>query len=504
MEVKIIFAENEKFFGLAVNEGIHMPLDKNSTYCLDLREYHSGNQASSVLLSNKGRYVYSNEPFKLMANNGEIILTGKDIVVKQNGNTLKSAYQGLVKDFYKNDHKTPNLLMFEKPQYNTWIEMGYDCTQEKVLKYAHDIINNNYPAGVLMIDDCWCKDYGVFEFDKEKFPNAKEMVDELHKLGFVVMLWITPFISSDSVTFRQIENSDILFKTKDGQSAISHWWNGYSCVLDLTKKSARDFLKSKLDYLQKTYNIDGFKLDAADPEYYHDFFEFNDINKSFQAYEYAKFGENYEFSELRVAFNNNLKGVAHRLRDKNHSWDYDGLNTLIVDGIMEGLLGYPYFCPDMIGGGMLLDFIRKDFVFDQDLYVRYAQTSSLLPMMQFSLLPYKVLDERHQQIVLNAIKTHQKYSKTIIDLAKQAAKDGQMIVRSLNYVFAKDEYIDIKDQFMLGDDIMVAPVISKSNTRKVVIPEGTWIDDEGKTYQEGIYEMNIPLERLAIFTRKKD
>ena len=74
MEVKITFAENEKFFGLAVNEGIHMPLDKNSTYCLDLREYHSGNQASSVLLSNKGRYVYSNEPFKLMANNGEIIL----------------------------------------------------------------------------------------------------------------------------------------------------------------------------------------------------------------------------------------------------------------------------------------------------------------------------------------------------------------------------------------------------------------------------------------------
>lgn len=502
MEVKIKYESNEKFFGLAVNEGIHMPLDKDSAYSFDLRDYHSGNQASAVLLSNKGRYVYSNQPFALTSKDGQITLVGEDIVIKRKGSTLKEAYNGLVEDFFQNDHKTPNLLMFERPQYNTWIEMGWDCSQDKVLQYAHDILNHGYPAGVLMIDDCWCKDYGVWDFDKEKFPHPQEMIDELHRLGFIVMLWICPFVSSDSPTFRELENQDILFKTKDGQNAISHWWNGYSCVIDLTKESGRNYLQSKLDYLQKTYQIDGFKLDAADPDYYHDFFEFHHVNKSFQAHEYAKIGEKYDFAELRVAFNNGLKGVAHRLRDKNHSWDYDGLNTLIPDGIMEGLLGYPYFCPDMIGGGMLLDFQRSDFSFDQDLYVRYAQTSALLPMMQFSLLPYKVLDQKHQEIVLKAVAIHQKYSNKIIELAKKAARDGEMIVRSMNYVFAKDEYVDIVDQFMLGDDIMVAPILTKRNTRKVVIPEGTWIDDLNCQYQEGTYEIDVPLDRLPIFTRK--
>ena len=501
MKYSIVLMENEGFFGLACNEGIKMPFTKESKFSLDLREWHSGNQASSVLVSSKGRYIYSHKPFKFDIENGVITLEGEDIVIKRNGNSLKEAYQGLKNDFFKLDHKIPNPLMFEKPQYNTWIEMGWDCTEEKVIKYAKSIIKHGYPAGVLMIDDCWCKDYGVWDFDREKFPHPHEMIKALHDMGFVVMLWICPFVSLDSPVFREIENKGILFKNKDGSTAVSHWWNGYSGVIDLCKKEGRDFLISKLDFLQKEYDIDGFKLDAADPDYYHDFFEFNGVNKSYQAQEYAALGERYDFSELRVAFNNNLRGVAHRLRDKNHSWDYDGLNTLIPDGICEGLLGYPYFCPDMIGGGMLLDFQREDFKFDEELYVRYAEASSLLPMMQFSLLPYKILSEENQKIVLDMVKLHVKYKDVILSLVEEARTSGEMIIRSMNYVFNKDEYLFINDQFMLGDSIMVAPQLKKGNRREVVIPEGSWVDELGNKYEEGVYEIEVPLSRLPVFTR---
>lgn len=503
MEYKITYEKGENFFGLAVNEGIKFPLTEMSDYSFDLRTWHSGNQAGAVLLSNKGRYIYSNEPFAINNKNGEMVLEGKEIFIKRNGCSLKEAYLGLVNDFFQNDHKTPNVLMFEKPQYNTWIEMGWDCTQEKVLNYALDIINHGYPAGVLMIDDCWCKDYGVWDFDKEKFPNPKEMIKKLHDLGFIVMLWICPFVSSDSPVFRELEHTDILMKDKSGLHAISHWWNGYSCVIDLTNENGRNYLIKQLDYLKKEYDVDGFKLDAADPEYYHESFELNGIERSFQAQEYARIGERYDFSELRVAFNNGLRAVAHRLRDKNHSWTSEGLNTLIPDGIMEGLIGYPYFCPDMIGGGMLLDFQRDDFSFDQDLFVRYAQTSALLPMMQFSLLPWKVLDQEHQKIVLEAVKIHLDYSGLIVELAKKAAESGEMIIRSLNYVFNKDEYLTINDQFMLGDNIMVAPQVVPGTSRKVVIPEGIWVDERGTEYENGVYNIDVPLNRLPIFTKKR-
>ena len=90
------------------------------------------------------------------------------------------------------------------PQYNTWIEMEWGCTQEKVLSYARDILAHGYPAGVLMIDDCWCRAYGDWEFDASRFPSPKGMVDELHRMGFKVMLWCCPFVSPDTVIFRQL------------------------------------------------------------------------------------------------------------------------------------------------------------------------------------------------------------------------------------------------------------------------------------------------------------
>ena len=113
------------------------------------------------------------------------------------------------------------------------------------------------------------------------------------------------------------------------------------------------------------YGIDGFKIDAGDPEYYRKDNKFSNSNcLSEQAYYLSLLGEEFSLSELRVGFNNGISPVANRLRDKNHSWDNEGINTLINDGIALGLLGYPFLCPDMIGGGMLLSFETEDFKLD--------------------------------------------------------------------------------------------------------------------------------------------
>ena len=54
---------------------------------------------------------------------------------------------------------------------------------------------------------------------------------------------------------------------------------------------------------------------------------------------------------------------------------------------------------------------------------------------------------------------------------------------------------------MLGDSIMVAPQLKKGNKREVVIPEGSWVDELGNKYEEGVYEIEVPLSRLPVFTR---
>ena len=63
--------------------------------------------------------------------------------------------------------------------------------QEKVLKFANEILELNYERSVMEIDDRWSSEYGELEFDPIKFPDVKSMVDELHLKGFKVTLWVT-------------------------------------------------------------------------------------------------------------------------------------------------------------------------------------------------------------------------------------------------------------------------------------------------------------------------
>src|SRR5690606_26097909 len=134
-------------------------------------------------------------------------------------------------------------------QYNTWIELLYDQNQEDILKYARSIIDNGFPPGVIMIDDNWQQAYGTWEFRKERFDDPKAMIDELHSMGFKVMMWVCPFVSPDTQVYRELRDKDLLLKDETGQPKAVHWWNGQSAVLDLTHPDAGSWFKDRLLYL---------------------------------------------------------------------------------------------------------------------------------------------------------------------------------------------------------------------------------------------------------------
>ena len=93
--------------------------------------------------------------------------------------------------------------------------------------------------------------------------------------------------------------------------------------------------------------------------------------------------------------------LGERLSDKAHSWT--DLRKLIPDMTLEGLMGYPFSCPDMIGGGEFTSFLPGTTI-DQELIVRSAQCQALMPMMQFSVAPWRVLDQAHLKAVLKQSK----------------------------------------------------------------------------------------------------
>ena len=157
----------------------------------------------------------------------------------------------------------------------------------------------------------------------------------------------------------------------------------------------------------------------------------------------------------------------------------------------------------MIGGGQFTSFLGIDSDhFDQSLIVRSAQVHALMPMMQFSVAPWRILSPENLEIVRNAALLHEQMGAYILECAQKSSRTGTPIVRHMEYAFPNEGFAECKDQFMLGDKYMVAPVVTSENSRMVKLPKGKWKDDLGKIYKGGkSLKFDVPLNRLLYFER---
>ncbi len=459
-----------------------------------------GNQAQPLLLSNEGDLIWSEEPFHFKIENGEVsILDSKgEIVRKKVGNTLRSAYLFASENYFPPQGKMPDELLFAKPQYNTWIELMYDQNQEDILKYAHNIIDNGFPPGVLMIDDNWQEDYGKWVFHPGRFSDPKAMIEELHQLGFKVMVWVCPFVSPDCDVYRALAKkgaflldagaetqnttmpSELRGKLKPQMVA---WWNGFSAVLDLSNPVAMDWFKSQLDYLRDEYGVDGFKLDAGDAQYYTKGLSYGNVSANEQAALFGKVGLNYPLNEYRAMWKMGGQPLVQRLRDKAHNWT--DLKKLVPSMLLQGIMGYYFNCPDMIGGGEFTSFLNAETI-DQELIVRSAQCHALMPMMQFSVAPWRILDQSNFNAVKECVALREKFSNYILEEAKKSSVSGEPVIRSMEYMYPGKGYGLLNQQFFIGEDLLVAPVLEKNvSQHKVTLPGGKWKAFNGKTYKGG-------------------
>ena len=162
------------------------------------------NQSAPLFLSSCGRYVWSNSPLKATFKKGIVEIEGENVRLVEAGTCLRDAYLTAMKEYFPFEKKDLPEKFFTTAQYNTWMEFTYNPTQKSVLEYAHAIVNNGYEPGIFVIDEGWSIHYGTWEFDFVKFPNPKEMIDELHALGFTVMLWIVPYVTLDGRNYLEL------------------------------------------------------------------------------------------------------------------------------------------------------------------------------------------------------------------------------------------------------------------------------------------------------------
>lgn len=500
MEIKM--KEQEFWYGGCAAWGISMPLSAASGQTLQFSPNPTPNQGVPLLLSNKGRYLWLEGCEGVTARGGSLFCPDQAVLVDTEGN-LKTAYEAASRSFFPASGKMPDEKLFTAPIFNTWIELTFYESQEAVLRYASGILDNGFAPGVLMIDDGWSEYYGNWTFHRGNFPNPEEMIRQLHRMGFQVMVWICPYITPDSIAFRETRKRDLLLKNQDGSPFLIDWWNGYSAGLDLKKPEACQWLRNQLLRLQ-AMGVDGFKLDGGDSIHYIGAFSGNTpVNPNEMCRMWTRFGAEYSCNEYRASWDGGNLPLLQRLCDKDHSWGDTGLGALLPDSLAQGITGHSYICPDMIGGGEYLNFAENSDRLDRELFLRHCAAACLLPSVQFSAAPWRILTEEQMQTIHAQLALRKKWLPYLMTVLRESAEQGTPSVRYLEYEFPGEGCEAITDQFMLGAWLLVSPVLEKgAMSRRLYVPKGTW-SYNNKIIESAGESITLACDRTLVIVLKR-
>jgi alpha-glucosidase (family GH31 glycosyl hydrolase) len=464
---------------------------------------------------------------------------------------LISAYNEMVKVVGRPE-KAPPLELMEEPIWTTWAYYKDKIDQETVLNFAHEIIDHGYPYQIMEIDDRWQIEYGDLVFDPQRFPEPEKMVAKLHELGFKVTLWVIPFLHPRSKAAQEGVVRGYLVKDGRGEPYKIKWWQGAGYLLDVTNPEAMDWFGHRLKTLQDEMGIDGYKFDGGEARFVPEDAVFSQPLASRNEYTHRYIdwvSKNYSYCEVRSGWNNQTSPIFFRLWDLSSNWTYaNGLRSVIPSILSLSLCGYPFNFPDMIGGNAYFEFPKNRFIHwvivkvlipilernlrkgkdvpedevlgytdapkwiektpwfgypTAELMIRWTELNALMQIMQFSILPWE-FGEECDRICRQYAQLHLGFVPQLQEAAREAVKTGEPVIRPVSWLAPQDTLALLcEDQFLVGENILVAPVVEKgARKRDVYLPPGSWKDYWTRNRHRGpaiLENYPAPLDILPIF-----
>lgn len=428
-----------------------------------------------------------------------------------------------------------NKALVERIIWSTWAEMKADVNTAKVLEMADRLRSLDLPGGIIEIDDKWQRHYGDTHFDPDKFPDPKRLVDTLHARGFLVTLWIPPFITEESANFAEARDRGLLLG--NGQMPVD-WWQGRGHLLNVYRPDARTWWLDKLHQLQHETGVDGFKFDAGEGAFVPSKFitqaglrddpatSQNDYTRH-----YVAMAATFPIAEVRTSwFDALFEPMVVRLFDKSSKWGTDnGLKSVVTGALTMSLLGAQIIMPDMIGGNAYgnTDEVALETDAEQmrELYVRWLQASIAMPCVQFSLLPnvFDIQLPMHPELGETVVDLVRRYlhfrERHLLPILQSRIDADEPILRPVCWEECLDgnhplreRAAQVDDEFLVGSELLVAPVLSFGQRRRTVyLPSGQWCRwrpgsspeyDANKALQGPcLIEEQVPLNELLLYRR---
>jgi alpha-D-xyloside xylohydrolase len=362
--------------------------------------------------------------------------------------------------------------------FEPWLSRNSYVSAYEIDRVIEKMEQHKLKAGVVVLE-AWAQSLQNFQFEQRRYPNPKEWIEKLRARGYRVVLWETPGVLPGASTYTEAKTNGWLVLNEDGSEYVTDWLeNGRK--IDFRKPEARAWW-TKLHEPLVAMGVAGFKTDggerAPDP-WFHNLHPYYYQRAVLEAF--ASAGQNNVtivtqfWQRGGVVF---ARAASPPCAGNSLFWagdqhaDWRELRRVVRAGLSAALSGFAFWGHDI--GGYAGTPTKK-------LYIRWLQLGAFSPIMQFhGVTPREpwYFDDETVRIAKVYFDLRAAMLPYIVAAAKQSREQGVPIWRALLYEFPDDAATHaIDDQFMFGDDLLVAPILSECDARKVYLPAGEWVD----------------------------
>lgn len=363
--------------------------------------------------------------------------------------------------------------------WGPWISRNSYENQVEAEEAVEAMAARNIPIGAI-VQEAWKGpgDTGEYNsFSRGGWPDPDRFLARCAELGIRNVLWQVPILHPSSPHYREAEANGWFVKAPDGSVRLRrHWLAGHGNI-DFTNPDAVAFWQDLMRPLLRMDSISGFKADDGEDIEPEDVF--SDGRRGWQLHN--EYSARYAQALTDLMDQEGVDGFLWSRSgslgieqvpglwagDQYASWEQ--MASLVPAGLSASLSGMPFWGHDI--GGYIGDP-------GPELYIRWAQFGALSPLMQYhGIQPREPwhFGERTAAIYQKLAMLRMNLRPLLIQLGREAAETGLPIMRPLAMEFPDDDrFAREQTEYMLGADLLVAPVLEPGEGRRVAFPEGVW------------------------------
>lgn len=366
--------------------------------------------------------------------------------------------------------------------FGLWLTSSFTTSYDEatVSQFVDGMAQRDIPLRVFHFDCFWMREneWCGFEWDREMFPDVEGMLARMHEKGLKICVWINPYLGQKAAAFEEAAQKGYLLKKLDGD--IWQWdlWQAGLAVIDFTNPEATEWYKEKLRGLMRQ-GVDCFKTDfgeriptdvvyhdGSDPVWMHNYYTYLYNKAVFEVIQEVK-GEAEACLFARSATVGGQKFPVHWGGDCNST--YVSMSESLRGGLSLCLSGFGFWSHD-IGG--------FEGTAQPDLYKRWLAFGLLSSHSRLhGSTSYRVpwlFGEEAVDVCRYFAKLKNTLMPYLYAQAVETHETGVPMMRAMLLEFDDLGCEDCDRQYMLGDALLVAPVMREDGTVDYYLPQGVW------------------------------